>query len=417
VITLEEAQKRVLAPLAALPGEEVPLEECLGRVLAEPLVAVRSQPPKDNSAMDGYALSYGDVENLPAAGKLFPVIETIPAGGWSDRSLQRGEAVRIMTGAPLPPGEDLLVVIRERTDESDPLQVRVFPSKTEPGENIRRCGEDVEEGHVCLPSGRPLQPAHLGLAASQGFTTLRCVRRPVVGILSTGDEVQLPGSDLAPGHIYCGNSYALGGLVREAGGIPRFLGIARDNVESLTEHLSKLAEVDVLLTIGGVSLGDYDLVKDVADQLGGDQSFWKVAMRPGKPNAYGRIGDTPWWGLPGNPVSSFISFLQYVRPALRKLVGCEQLFLPTIEGVLEHELRSRPGFLFLYRGVVRWDESERHWSVRTTGPQGSGIMSSLSAANCLISVPESETDLVAGTRLKIQLLPMLGPGQGEVGLR
>ena len=186
MITLEEAQKRVLAPLAALASEDVPLEECLGRVLAEPLMAVRSQPPKDNSAMDGYVLSYGDMESLPAAGRLFPVVETIPAGGWSERPLQRGEAVRIMTGAPLPPGDDLLVVIREKTDESDPLQVRVFPAKTEPGENIRRCGEDVHEGRVCLPSGRPLQPAHLGLAASQGFTTLRCVRRPVVRDLVDG---------------------------------------------------------------------------------------------------------------------------------------------------------------------------------------------------------------------------------------
>jgi molybdopterin molybdotransferase len=246
----------------------------------------------------------------------------------------------------------------------------------------------------------------------------------VVGILSTGDEVQLPGTVLAPGHIYCGNSFTLSGLVREAGGVPRFLGIARDNAESLREHFGKTQGLDALITIGGVSVGDYDHVKEVAKEFGAgpgsDQGFWKVAMRPGKPNAYGTLAGVPWWGLPGNPVSSAVSFLQYVRPGLRKLGGCSDLFLPTVDAVLEHDIASRPRFLFLYRGVLRWDEAAAgggRWSVRTTGAQGSGIMSSLSRANCLISVPEDSVNVPAGTRLKVQLLPKIGPGQGEPGLR
>jgi molybdopterin molybdotransferase len=417
MLSLEEAQAKVLAPLVVLPSESVPLEDALGRVLAEPLFATRSLPPADNSAMDGYVVRWADVAELPEGGRWLEVTETIPAGGWSDRVVQPGTAAGIMTGAPLPPGDDLLVVMRENTDESHEDSVCIRGSGRGPGDNVRRAGEDVETGALCLAAGRPLQAVDLGLAASQGVASLLCVRRPVVGILSTGDEVQLPGTDLAPGHIYCGNSFTLAGLVREAGGIPRFLGIARDTAESLREHFGKLGGLDALVTIGGVSVGDYDHVKDVAAEFGAHQGFWKVAMRPGKPNAYGSLAGVPWWGLPGNPVSSAVSFLQYVRPGLRKLGGCSELFLPTVDAVLAHDIASRPRFLFLYRGVLTWDAAAAGWSVRTTGPQGSGIMSSLSRANCLISVPEDSVDVPAGTRLKVQLLPQVSPGQAEPSLR
>lgn len=424
MLSIEEAQSAALAPLRALTSEEVPLPDALGRVLSEPLLASRSLPPADNSAMDGYALRWEDVATLPEEGRLLDVVQTIAAGGWSERPIEPGTAARIMTGAPLPPGEGLLVIMQEHTEESEGGVVRIRTRGRGPGDNVRRAGEDIEAGALCLAAGRPLQPADLGLAASQGLVSLRCVRQPVVGILSTGDEVQLPGTDLSPGHIYCGNSFTLSGFVREAGGIPRFLGIARDNAESLREHFEKARGLDALITIGGVSVGDYDHVKEVAEEFGAgpgsDQGFWKVAMRPGKPNAYGSLLGVPWWGLPGNPVSSAVSFLQYVRPGIRKLAGCTDLFLPTVDAVLEHDLASRPRFLFLYRGVLRWDEEARdggRWSVRTTGPQGSGIMSSLSRANCLISVPEDSVDVPAGTRLKVQLLPNISSGQGEPGLR
>lgn len=418
MLPLEEAQSRVLAPILALGSESVALGEALGRVLAEPLVATRAQPPADNSAMDGYAVRWEDVrESGGGDGVLLDVTETIPAGGWSDREIGPGQAARIMTGAPMPPGAEL-VVMREWTEEDlEGGTVRILRAGPGPGDNVRRAGEDIEEGSICAPAGRSLQAADLAIAASQGITELRCRRRPVVAILSTGDEVQVPGDPLGPGHIYCGNSFALAALVREAGGVPRFLGIARDNPESLREHFARVPGSDALVTIGGVSVGDFDYVKDVAAELGAEQDFWKVAMRPGKPNAYGRLAGVPWWGLPGNPVSAMVSFLQYVRPALLKMQGYEDLFLPTVEAVLEHDLRSKARFLFLYRGVLSTDPATGGYRVRTTGPQGSGIMSSMAEANCLIAVPEDLEEVSAGTRLKVQLLPRVGPAQAEPGLR
>ena len=417
LISLEEAQSRVLEPIERLGAEDVPLDQCLGRVLAESLVATRSQPPADNSAMDGYAMRWADLQAIPDMGLGLRVVSDIQAGGWSDREIGPGEAARIMTGAPVPPGEDLLVIMRERVDESTEGIVRVFQPGDGPGQNIRLAGEDIDEGDVLFETGHCLQAADLGIAASQGLTSLRCVRRPVVAILSTGDEVQLPGDELAPGHIYCSNSFALAALTREAGCEPRFLGIARDRPESLREHFARAEGADAIVTIGGVSMGDYDHVKEVAEELGAEQSFWKVAMRPGKPNAYGTLMGIPWWGLPGNPVSSMVSFLQYVRPALRKMQGCPKVFLPTVDAVLEEDIRSRAGFLFLYRGQLSWDVDLGTWTVCTTGPQGSGIMSSMSAANCLISVPEDVEELAAGDRVKVQLLPQLGAAQGLPGLR
>ena len=195
------------------------------------------------------------------------------------------------------------------------------------------------------------------------------------------------------------------------------MGIARDNADSLREHFAKAEGADAIVTIGGVSMGDYDHVKEVAAELGAEQHFWKVAMRPGKPNAYGNLMGIPWWGLPGNPVSSMVSFLQYVRPAIRKLQGCDELFLPTVDALLEEDIVSRPNFLFLYRGVVSWDKDLSTWTVRCTGPQGSGIMNSMSQANCLISVPESVEEIEAGEKVKVQLLPQIGPGQSTPGLR
>ncbi|MEE2828218.1 MAG: gephyrin-like molybdotransferase Glp, partial [Myxococcota bacterium] len=319
-------------------------------------------------------------------------------------------------GAPLPPGADL-VVMREWTEEAPGESVRVLRVGPGPGDNVRSAGEDVAAGAVCVPAGRPLEAADLALLAAQGMTRLDCRRRPRVAILSTGDEVQQPGDPLPPGHIYCGNSHALAALVREAGGVPRLLGIARDTPESLREHFERVGDADALVTIGGVSVGDFDFVKEVATELGAEQQFWKVAMRPGKPNAYGQLQGVPWWGLPGNPVSSMVSFLQYVRPALLKMQGRHEIFLPTLEARLAHEITSRKRFLFLYRGIVRPDPEGSGYIVTSTGPQGSGIMRSMADANCLISVPEDVEHLPEGARVQVQLLPRTGPAQAEPGLR
>ncbi len=427
MISLEDAQQHILAGIGPLSVERVFLDEALGRVLAADVLAVRAQPPADNSAMDGYAVRWADVSALASelgcgddlhptehAGVRLTVAQAVQAGGWSDRPVGPGEAARIMTGAPLPPGDDLLVVMREWTDEGDD-SVLIRQCGHGPGAHIRRAGEDIQEGEAYLLGGRTLQAPDLALLASQGVTQVDVRRAPIVGIVSTGDEVHDPGTPLPPGHIWNSNVSGLKALVREAGGIPRYLGIARDSHESLREVFGRIGGCDALVSIGGVSVGDFDFVKDVLEELGGEQTFWKVAMRPGKPNACGTVAGIPYFGLPGNPVSSMVSFLQYVRPALRRMQGSADLYLPTVDAVTTDELRTRKGFLFLLRGVL--SRGEGGYVVSTTGAQGSGIMRSLSLANCLVAVPEDVDVVPAGARVRVQLLPWSHAGQPDPGLR
>ena len=425
MISLEAAQDHILSDIAPLSAERVFLDDGLGRVLASDALAVRSHPPADNSGMDGYAVRWADVSSLHSDlgcgddapegdGVRLAVTQTIPAGGWSNQPVGPGEAAKIMTGAPLPPGDELLVVMREWTDESEG-SVLIRQCGPRPGAHIRRAGEDIAKDEAFLAAGRTLQAPDLALLASQGFTQIDVHRSPIVGIVSTGDEVHDPGTPLPPGHIWNSNVSGLKSLVREAGGTPRYLGIARDSHASLRDVFGRIAGCDVLVSIGGVSVGDFDFVKDVLDELGGEQTFWKVAMRPGKPNACGTVAGIPYFGLPGNPVSSMVSFLEYVRPALRKLQGSPDLFLPTVDAVTLDELQTRKRFLFLLRGVL--ERTEGGYTVRTTGPQGSGIMRSLSAANCLVAVPEDVDVVPAGSTVRVQLLPWSHAGQPEPGLR
>ncbi len=420
MLTVEEAQARVLEGVQPLPTESVPLAEARGRVLAARVIATRAQPPADNSAMDGYAVRWADVSYLQAddlgcdggggGGAVELVVaDEIPAGGWSERTLLRGEAARIFTGAPIPPGADH-VIMQERTSRDGDVVV-IESTGPGPGDNIRRAGEDLAPGDVVGPAGVPLRGADLQLLASQGVATVDVHRRPVVAIVSTGDEVHEPGTDVPRGHIYNGNAYALMAMVEEAGGIPKYLGIARDTPDALREVFGRAAGCDATISIGGVSVGDYDYVRDVLAEMG-EQTFWKVAMRPGKPNASGTLHGAPYFGLPGNPVSCLVSFLQYVRPALRRLQGCGALFLPTRDAVLAEPLKSKAKFLILYRGRLGPDGT-----VRLTGPQGSGVSRSMAEANCLISVPEGIADVAAGETVRVQLLPGSGAAQGEPGLR
>ena len=425
MISLEDAQQHILSGVTPLSVERVFLDDGLGRVLASDALAVRSHPPADNSGMDGYAVRWADVcalaselgcgDHAPEGGGVrLDVTQTIPAGGWSDDPVGPGQAAKIMTGAPLPPGDDLLVVMREWTDESEG-SVLIRQCGQGPGAHIRRAGEDISQGEAFLSAGRTLQAPDLALLASQGFTQLDVHRSPIVGIVSTGDEVHDPGTPLPPGHIWNSNVSGLKALVRQAGGTPRYLGIARDSHESLREVFGRIGGCDALVSIGGVSVGDFDFVKDVLDELGGEQTFWKVAMRPGKPNACGTVAGIPYFGLPGNPVSSMVSFLEYVRPALRKMQGSPDLFLPTVDAVTTDELRTKKRFMFLLRGVV--EPTDGGYSVRTTGPQGSGIMRSLTAANCLVAVPEDVDVVPVGATVRVQLLPWSHAGQATTGLR
>jgi molybdopterin molybdotransferase len=420
-LTVEQAQDRILSGIHSLDVERVVVAEAFGRVAGEDILATRNQPPTANSAMDGYAATWPDLSALSEGwargdepgGVRLRVIETIAAGGMPTKPLGPGEATRIMTGAPVPEGADI-VVMREWTDEGGET-VRINRCGAR-GDNIRPAGEDVALGDAVAVRGSTLNPGRLGLLVGQGLASVPVFRRPIVGILPTGDEIHEPGEPLPPGHIYSSNSYALAAMVREAGGIPRPLGIARDTRESLRAAFAAAEGCDVLLTIGGVSVGDFDYVKDVLAELGAEEDFWRVAMRPGKPNAHGRLGDMPYFGLPGNPVSCMVSFLQYVRPALLAMQGRTDRFLPTVDAVLDHDLRSRRRFLFFFRGVVRWSHDDARWTVRTTGPQGSGILRSMAEANCLIVVPEDRGSVTAGETVRVQMLPN-SSGRIDAGLR
>ncbi|MBN92982.1 MAG: molybdopterin biosynthesis protein MoeA [Deltaproteobacteria bacterium] len=418
MLSIEEAQQRILGGVDVLDDELVPIGEARARVLAEELRATLSQPPEDNSAMDGFAVVWPDVQAVHHGGSAVTVsvVDIIGAGGRPAKALVAGEAARIMTGAPIPEGADLVVMQEWASWSSDKSQVTIERSGPD-GDNIRRAGEDVRQGEVLVEQGAVLTAADVGLAAAQGCSSLRCGRRPEVAILATGDEVHEPGEPLPEGHIYSGNSVALAGLVEEAGGVPRPLGIARDDPDSLREALERSRGADALVTVGGVSVGDFDHVKDVVAGLGAELEFWKVAMRPGKPNAFGSLFGSPWFGLPGNPVSCMVSFLQYVRPALLAMQGASSLFLTTVDAVLEEAVGSREGFLFLLRGIVEPDWTSGGYRVRTTGPQGSGILRSMAQANCLIVVPEEVSHLDAGQRVRVQLLPGPRPAQVASGLR
>ena len=418
MLSVESAQQRILQDISPLPVEQVPLADALGRVLARDAVAVRAQPPADNSAMDGYAVRHADLAPLTERNEpvILPVAMTIPAGGWPERALRPGEAARIFTGAPVPEGADL-VIIQERTCRLDDGRVRIDDPGRGPGHHVRPAGEEMSPGETYLQAGRALGFADLALLASQGLAEVPVHRRPVVAIISTGDEVHEPGDDLPRGHIWAGNAYGLIGLIRQVGAVPKNLGIAADTPQALREIFASAEGADVVLSIGGVSVGDYDFVRQVLQEMGSIETFWKVAMRPGKPNACGSLAGAPYFGLPGNPVSCLVSFLQYVRPALLRLMGATELFLPTIEATLDETVRSKPGFLLLNRGLLRFEPTTGRHHVRLTGAQGSGMVRSLALANCLVVLPEDVDEVEAGGTVRVQLLPGTADGQADPGLR
>lgn len=399
-MSVDEAREAVLASIGALPEVEVELTEALGMTLAEDVAAGYDIPPFDNSAMDGYAVRAADIAGAspqrPA--ELF-ILGDLPAGRAPGVSVERGQALRIMTGAPLPRGADAVVPVEATRSEGQRVYILEGVAR---GENVRRAGEDVRAGETVLEAGREVTAAELGMLASLGYARVRCFRRAVVGIISTGDELVDVGEELTPGKIRDSNSYTLYGMVREAGAEPMRLGVVRDDASLLERAiLENLERVDLFVTSGGVSVGDYDMVKDVLGKLG-EMNFWKVAMRPGKPQAFGRIGGKPLFGLPGNPVSVMVSFEQFVRPALLKMMGRRDLFRPTVTAVLDAPLGRKTGRTEFIRVVASWREGRYH--ARPTGPQGSGILSSMVKGNALAVLPEEVGRLEPGCEVTIQLL-------------
>ncbi|CAM3257259.1 molybdopterin molybdotransferase MoeA [Corallococcus sp. ZKHCc1 1396] len=398
LLPVEEARARILERCAPLPTEWVSGDEALGRALAEDVLARRTLPPWDNSAMDGYAVRAEDLRGpLPVR---LAVGETVFAGRLPVRELTPGTCARIMTGAPLPQGADA-VVMRERTRAIAGADTVEILEAVAPGNFIRPRGEDAREGDVLARRGTPLGIPELGLLWAQGMTSVPVPRRPRVAVLSTGDE--LCRADEPPeGRIVDTNAPALALAVRRAGGLPTMLGIARDTQEAVQEALARTDGFDVVLTSAGVSVGDHDFVKAALEALGVEQHFWRVAIKPGKPLVVGQRGPTLFFGLPGNPTSSLVTFELFVRPALRRLLGLEDVEPPRVSGRLEGRLTKQPGLAHFVRVTATWRAGEL-WA-KPLGTQTSGVLRSASAATHLLHFPRESSSLTDGSH--VELLPL-----------
>lgn len=400
MIEVEEARKIILSKMPAKGQEKVSIDQALGRVLAETVVSTRNNPPLDNSAMDGYALIAEDIKDAtPDNPVRLEVAESIAAGYQSEQTLQRGQAFRIMTGAPVPKGADCVLMQEDTDKDGDAILAK---DKADVGENIRRAGEDVQTGEVVIEKGTILNPSHIGMLAVVGRSSVAVAQRPTVAVLSTGDEiVDLDGDATGP-RIYNSNGYMLSAQIRAAGGIPVYLGIASDTEEDLKQHFEWALQCDVLVSSGGVSVGDYDLVKATLDKMGNKMAFWKVAMKPGKPLAFGKIGTRPVFGLPGNPVSSFVSFEQFVRPALRQMMGASDLLLRSVQARLTRTITKRSPRLHFMSSNVTSDNGE--YTVSPAKEQGSGVLKSAMNANGLLVFPLDREELKSGEMVTVQLL-------------
>jgi molybdopterin molybdotransferase len=395
MIPVAEARARILADMASAPPEEtLSVSRGLGRVLAKDVVAPFDVPLADNSAVDGYAVRAAD---LAASGRArLRVVADLPAGAVYAHAIGSREALRIMTGAPMPRGADTVVPQELAESAGEWVELRAVES----GANVRARGEDVRSGAVVLRAGAVLRPQDLGLVASLGYGEVRVHRRPRVALLSTGDEVVEPGQPRRPGQIYDANRFSLGGMIQAAGADPLDLGIVPDVRDRLRERLLEAAgAANVVLTSGGVSVGDYDHVKGVLSEIG-SIDFWQVAMQPGRPFAVGRIASTPFFGLPGNPVASVLCFHLFVRPALWKLGGRTRLDAECVTATAAEAMRKKSGRREFKRGVLRF--TDRGYEVSTTGPQGSGILSSMVVANCLIILEEDRGDVGVGERVLVE---------------
>ena len=392
MLDIEQALNNILESILPLGAESVDIAEAGGRILAEEIRADSDVPYSDNSAMDGYALRAEDIRGASdAAPARLTVLEDVPAGTVPTKTIVPGTASRIMTGAPVPDGADAVLMV-EHTKKLDGEMLAL--ASIEPGANIRRAGEDIKKGTLLFNAGRELSAADIGMVASAGYARPLVYRRPVVGVISTGDEVVEPSAPAGRGKVRNSNSYTLIALCREAGAEPKYLGIVADSRPALETAFSSAAEsCDVIITTGGVSVGDFDLVKAVLGDLG-KINFWKINMKPGKPLAFGTLGGKPLFGLPGNPVSTMVAFEMFVRPSLLKMMGVREILRPRLQAKLACEIIEKPSRVKIIRGVA--SRKKTGVTVTTTGEQGSGILMSMSLANCLIVMPDGVGKLKKG---------------------
>jgi molybdopterin molybdotransferase len=404
---VDEARQRILAAVSPLPMTRVPLAEALGHVLAIDVVAGANVPAFANAAMDGFAVRAADTVGATRDSTVrLAVIAEAAAGAICDKPVAMGTAVRIMTGAPIPPGADAVVRFEE-TDEGECGSPRLRGATVEvrapvqPGVNVRPVGEDVRAGDVVLTAGARIRPAEIGVLAALNRTHATVHRRPRVGVLATGDEVVDAGEPLGPGQIRNSNGPMVAALIRRCGGEAVVLGTAQDREEDLRDRLARADDLDLLLTTGGVSVGDYDLVKQVL-QREGRIELWQVRIKPGKPLAFGWLGGTPVLGLPGNPVAAAVAFEQFARPAIRRMLGHRGLEIPTVMAQLEGRVENRGGRRHFVRVAV--EAGPDGYMARPAGVQGAGVLSTLAKANGLLVIPESRAVAEDGAMFQVQML-------------
>jgi molybdopterin molybdotransferase len=398
-----DAATRILADICRQPALRIPLDDALGSVLAEDVVSPLDVPAWTNSAMDGYAARGEDVRGATESKPVrLRVVEHLPAGRFPTRAIGPGECARIFTGAPLPSGADS-IIRQEDTDEGAELVTIV--KDRDVGVNTRKAGEDIRKGSTVLTAGSELGPAQLGVLASLAVAHPLVYRRPRVAILGSGDEIvdiDQPEEILSGRKVASSNTHTLVALVRQTGGEPVNLGIAKDTPESLRERLGQAMDCDLLVTTAGISVGEHDYIRSVLDELGAEQRFWKLRMRPGAPVGFGLLGEVPWIGLPGNPVSTMVTFELFVRPAIRKMMGHARPFRRSVPVRAAEPISLKPKLQHFLRGIV--SEGPRGPEARLTGPQGSGILTSMAQANALLVIPEGQQQTPAGSTVQALIL-------------
>ncbi len=410
MLSVEEALDKILSNTKVLEAETRPILESQGQVLFEDIFSDADVPQWDNSAMDGYAVRSEDVLGAgPQSPRFLRVIDTVIAGMVSQHQVTPGTAIRIMTGAPIPSGADCVVRFEDTDKQAQNSEKVGIYHEVRKGTDIRRAGEDISRGSLVIPKGTVIKPAHIGVLASLGRSRVNVIRRPRIAILATGNELVEIGQPLPPGKLYNSNSYAMAALVAKYGGIPDVLSIASDSEDSLVSLVHRGLQADMLITTGGVSVGDFDIVKDVLGKEG-RTIFWTVRMKPGKRTVFGifPVGgrEVPHLGLPGNPVSAMVSFEIFARPAILKMSGKTKFEKTVIKAVSEDTLRNEDRRRVYARAIV--DRRDNQYFARTTGPQGSNILTSMSMANGLVVVPEDKPVVKPGDVVDVIMLDWSG---------
>jgi molybdopterin molybdotransferase len=395
MVTFEDARQLILSSIAPLASERVELFKSLKRVLAANVVAPRDMPRCDNSAMDGYAVRACDCRESA----MLDVTGYIPAGGAATMALEPGRAVKIMTGAPLPPGCDAVVPFEQTEETNGRIRIKeeIFVRQ-----HIRFTGEDVRCGEIIVPAGTVIRPPVISMLATFGQTSVPVYRQPQVAILSTGDELIQVGKPLVPGKIFDSNSLYLAAAIEEIGAVPLPLGIARDDVANHRTKLAEGLEADALVTSAGVSAGDRDLVREVLEQLGVKPVFWRVNMKPGGPTAFGTKDGKPVFSLPGNPTATIITFEEFVRPALLKLMGHTRVLKPLVKAVLQHDVRKKPGNIKFLR--VRLKSENGRYLAYSSGDQNTGMLKTTLLADAIAMLPAGRTSFAAGDEVDVHIL-------------